>query len=54
MEFREFTCRNDIGRALFECVARVCEALVEASEVETEYPVASLLVLFCNEKSTLG
>ena len=32
---------------------RVCEALVEASEVETEYPVASLLVLFCNEKSTL-
>ena len=31
----------------------VSAALVEVSEIETEYPAASLLVLFCNEKSTL-
>ena len=31
----------------------VSVALVEVSEIETEYPAASLLVLFCNEKSTL-
>ena len=31
----------------------VSAALVEVSEVETQYPAASLLVLFCHEKSTI-
>ena len=38
---------------LFEDEVRVIKLLVEINKIETEYQAASLLVLFCNKKSTI-